>query len=80
MIKIVIIVCIAALIMLFTGYIASSIEAKDFNDGKCPNCNKKLKHFDTDSQGGRGYCCRECGYYTWVSYKTVDKKFLKENN
>ena len=42
--------------------------------GICPHCNNKLRNFDTDSQGGRGYKCN-CGYYTWVSYNCVDKNF-----
>lgn len=50
-------------------------EKKDFNNGICPHCNNKLRNFDIDSQGCRGYCC-ECGYHTWVSYKCVDKNFF----
>lgn len=37
----------------------------------------KLKYFDTDSQGGRGYCCDKCKYFTWVSYYFVDKIYKK---
>lgn len=48
---------------------------KEFNNGVCPKCGKQLKHFDTDSQGGRGYCCNDCHYFTWVSYDCVDKNF-----
>jgi prepilin signal peptidase PulO-like enzyme (type II secretory pathway) len=44
-------------------------ECKDWNKGICPKCGKPLKHFDTDSQGGEGWCCNNCRYYTWVSYK-----------
>lgn len=43
-------------------------EAKDWNGGICPKCGKPLKHFDNDSQGGHGWCCHDCDYYTWVSY------------
>lgn len=51
------------------------LERKDFNKGNCPICNHRMKLFDYDSQGGRGYCCHKCGYYTWVSYGCVDKHF-----
>lgn len=30
-----------------------------------------------DSQGGRGYCCHDCMYFTWVSYNCVDKNYNK---
>ena len=54
--------------------IGITLEKKGFNNGICPHCNKKLRNFDMDSQGGRGYKC-DCGYQTWVSYKSVDKNF-----
>lgn len=44
-------------------------ERKDWNKGICPQCGKQLKCFDIDSQGGEGWCCNDCRYYTWVSYK-----------
>ena len=67
------------LIILIIGFIVCAsigimLEKKDFNNGICPHCNNKLRNFDTDSQGGRGYKCN-CGYYTWVSYNCVDKNF-----
>lgn len=43
-------------------------EKKDFNNGICPHCGTKLKHFDNDSHGGEGWCCDECGYFTWISW------------
>ena len=54
-------------------------EKRGFNNGICPICGKKLEHFDDDSQGGRGYCCPSTthNYFTWVSYKFIDKKFGK---
>lgn len=55
--------------------IGISLEKKAFNNGFCPECGSRLEYFDTDSQGGRGYCCRKCNYHTWVSYDTVDKKY-----
>ena len=51
-------------------------EKKDFNNGICPKCGNKLHLFDTDSQGGRGYCCHKCPYFTWINWKCVDKNFL----
>lgn len=68
--------CICGLIIVFvlSGIICTIYaEIRDFNNGYCPRCGKKLKHFDNDSQGGRGYCCDDCGYTTWVSYYFVDK-------
>lgn len=56
--------------------IARYSEAKQFNRGKCRKCNRKLRSFSTDSQGGRGYICDKCGYTVWVSYK-VDKHYTE---
>lgn len=54
-------------------------EKREFNNGICPICGEKLEHFDNDSQGGRGYCCpsKDHSYYTWVSYRFIDKNFGK---
>lgn len=49
------------------------LEKKAYNNGYCPHCGKKLL-LDTDSQGGRGYICEECGYCAWVSYSFIDKR------
>ena len=43
-------------------------EKKHFNNGICPKCGKPLIHFDDDSQGGQGWCCRKCDYYVWISW------------
>ncbi len=48
-------------------------EKRDYNNGRCPKCFGELKHFDNDSQGGRGYCCENRDYYTWVSYPFIEK-------
>jgi predicted amidophosphoribosyltransferase len=64
-------VCLVCLIGIMLEY-------RDFNHGICPYCWTKLRYFDTDSQGGRGYCCDTCGYHTWVSYGFVDKDFKEE--
>ena len=72
-------VIIGAVMTLFgsLSLIGIHLEKKSFNNGTCPYCKRKLVHFDTDSQGGRGYTCKNtnCGYYTWVSYNCVDKNF-----
>lgn len=63
------------IIILIVGMmIARHFEKKEFNNGYCTVCNKRLRNFDTDSQGGRGYCCPKCGRTIWVSYP-VDKNF-----
>lgn len=51
------------------------LEKRDFNNGICPHCKSKLRYFNSDSQGGRGYICNNCNYTTWVSYKVVDKNY-----
>lgn len=56
-------------------FYAIHCEKKDFNNGICPKCGNKLYHFDTDSQGGRGYCCHKCPYFTWINWKCVDKNY-----
>ena len=61
------------LVVFFSiGAIASRVEAKQWNYGRCKECNDSWECFDTDSQGGRGYKCG-CGKYVWISYK-VDRK------
>ena len=80
-------ICVIAIfvIVLPMCYLFSRIEAKAWNKGICPNCGKELKHFADDSQGGHGWCCDECDYYTWVSYHrwvyaTRKKHNKKEEN
>jgi len=51
-----------------TTHLAAWSESKSYNNGICKDCGKKLKCFDMDSQGGRGYTCKKCDYTTWVSY------------
>ena len=61
-------------------------EKLDYNHGICPRCGnqnvfiemRRLKKFDDDSQGGRGYKCDRCGYVTWVSYDCVDCDYKEE--
>lgn len=56
------------LIMIYGCIWCYSKEKKDFNNGICPKCGNPLIHFDTDSQGGQGWCCRKCDYYVWISW------------
>lgn len=49
------------------------LEKRDYNKGFCKECGNKLKLFGLDYHGGRGYRCSNCNYYTWVSYRCVDK-------
>lgn len=60
-------------IMVFGIISVIYLEYKDYNKGVCPHCGNHLRHFDYDSQGGRGYICNKCKYSTWVSYPFIDK-------
>lgn len=53
------------------------IEKKFFNIGICPCCGNPLRDWAINCKGERGYLCEICGYHTWVSYKTVDKKYRR---
>ena len=66
--------------LIILACVAIFVESRDYNNGLCPRCGAELRHFDTDSQGGRGYCCDACGYSTWVSCGIVDKDFKEEND
>ena len=67
---IIISITIIAIILVVLGIHG---EKKSFNNGFCKVCNCKLRHFDTDSQGGRGYTCPNTHYSVWVSYHCVDR-------
>jgi hypothetical protein len=56
--------------MGITGWI---IENKSWNGGICPECQNLWEHFDNDSQGGRGYVCRKCSKYIWISWPWIDR-------
>ena len=53
-------------------------EKEDWNNGVCPWCGHNWRYFDTDSQGGRGYICDNCGRDIWISYN-VDKIILPKD-
>lgn len=58
------------LFMLFYWMTKTGIDndKKEWNNGKCPLCGNQYELFDMDSQGGRGYVCRNCKKYIWISY------------
>ena len=41
-------------------------EKRDWNNGICAKYGEPWVHFDNDSQGGRGYKCRD--QYIWISW------------
>jgi hypothetical protein len=49
------------------GWWARSSEKKRWNNGVCSVNGIPWEHFDTDSQGGRGYKADE--HYMWASYR-----------
>jgi len=47
-----------------------------WNRGVCNTTGKRWKYFDTDSQGGRGYCSYDengMRHSCWISYPGVEK-------
>ena len=65
------------IIVLFSVFIIGILiarhnEKRQWNNGYCA-CGSPWRHFDNDSQGGRGYCCDKCHSYIWISYR-VDKR------
>ena len=71
------ILIIAVIFVLCLTAIGIQLEKKGFNNGVCPRCGTFLRHFDNDSQGGRGYICDKCLYVTWVGFKSVDKNYIR---
>ena len=61
------------LLGLLCTAIAIHLEKKEYNNGICPECYRKMRYFDSDSQGGRGYICTKCKRVVWVSWPGVDK-------
>lgn len=57
-------------------------EKNSFNNGYCSRCGNKLTRFSVNFKDCRGYICDKCKTITWVSYKSIDKEFLKneQNN
>jgi len=50
------------------GYIS---EKRDWNNGISKYDGTNWKHFDTNSQGGRGYTDKS-NNYIWISYPFID--------
>jgi len=72
-------IVVIGLVVLFIGRaIGTALESQNWNNGYCYYCDSEWEHFDTDSQGGRGYTC-DCGKkygesrYIWISWHSVDK-------
>jgi hypothetical protein len=62
---------IIVVILLLSGATwAYRSEKKTWNNGICAQYNEPWVQFDTDSQGGRGYKCRD--QHAWISWP-VDK-------
>ncbi len=61
-------------LLAFVMDIARNNEKKEYNDGICTKCGNKLRLFDKDSQGGRGYRCSKCGRTIWVSYNVDNQE------
>lgn len=69
---VVLIICIIIISIISAfGYYTDYIS---FNNGKCIRCGYPLELFDKDSQGGRGYKCKKCGFQVWASWP-VDRNF-----
>ena len=47
---------------------------KDKGFRRVRKCWASLKHFDTDSQGGRLYCCENGDYFTLVSFPFIERR------
>lgn len=64
------------LMVLFSSFLAWAWvnDYKEWNHGLHRDCGTPFVLFDHDSQGGRGYTCRKCHYYLWISYP-VDKDY-----
>ncbi len=55
------------------GYLSERLA---WNEGRCDRCGAQWVNFDMDSQGGRGYCCRNherTHYGPWISYPGIDR-------
>ena len=66
------ILVVVLIILIFAISIGFIIDKIEWNKGKC-KCGSDWVYFDTDSQGGRGYQCKKCGKFIWISYP-IDKK------
>lgn len=67
------ILIIMVIIFFIILILAILYEKRNYNNGICRHCGKPLRHFDTDSQGGRLYTCPDFCSLVSVSYNCVDK-------
>lgn len=65
---------IMAAIFFIILSLAILYEKRNYNNGICKYCGKPLRHFDTDSQGGRLYTCPDFCNLVCVSYSCVDRR------
>jgi hypothetical protein len=70
---------IAAILIMVALFICDALidiiwEKRNYNNGICKCCGKPLRHFDTDSQGGRLYTCPDFCSLVSVSHNCVDKE------
>ena len=76
-----IIVISTFIVVVFIGVLLGrKRQRKEWNNGLCPKCGKELEHFADDSQGGNGWCCCDCDYYIWITYKRYVYKRWKITN
>lgn len=65
-----------ALVLIAAVLLGTLCERRAWNGGRCGRHGSRWEYFDTDSQGGRGYKCRnppdDC--CVWISYPWVDKE------
>lgn len=79
MILIQIAIILFLLFLLVCGVLDYKKEKSNFNNGYCNCCGSKLNHFINDSHGSRGYICDKCNTSVWISYNSIDKEFLKND-
>lgn len=49
------------------GLLCALYEKLQWNNGVCRECGEEWICFDVDSQGGRGYRCKNF-HFCWISY------------
>ena len=66
----VMIIAVMAFITVWLGAIPVFIlqDKKAWNKGICRKCGGMLYHADTDSQGGKLWCCEQCHRMFWTSW------------
>lgn len=67
-----IIIAVLLIFWIVTISIFRAIEKREYNNGHC-KCGGAWKYFDTDSQGGDGYYCKNCGKVIWINWIRVNR-------